>query len=362
MASLGSSAQNDELKISLLTCTPGQEIYSLFGHTAIRIQGTVAGQFMDNVYNYGTFEWTDDFPIKFARGKLLYILSRSPFHAFNHTYILENRGIQEQILDLNPEQAMAILERLEENYLPENREYLYDFFYDNCATRVIDIFQDALGPGLVFTAPTPDSTFRDMIHPYLEDWYWTNLGIDLGLGLPCDKKLEALDDCFLPDYLFDELAQAELDEKPLVGSIEILLESEPEEMQTYNQPLLVFASILLLYLILIAFGTRIPRVVRVADTLFLFFSGIAGLFIALLWFATDHTATANNLNLLWAMPLNLVFPFLKKGPTRKKYFTFYMILLALVLLGWKFGPQAFNNNIAPFVAVLLLASWRMVRR
>lgn len=359
--SASSQVRAENLSVSVLTCTPGTEIYSLFGHTAIRVRGTINGKAEDWVYNYGTFEWTDDFPIKFARGKLMYQLSRSPFYAFNHTYIEEQRGIVEQHLGLDEAQKGRLFQLLEENYLPDNRKYLYDFFYDNCATRVIDILEEALGDDLVFNYETPDSTFRDMIDIYLEEWHWTDLGIDLGLGLPSDKKLEKLDDAFLPDFLYAELASATLAGVPLVVGEEELLLAEDEEPEAIIQPLLLFSIILFAYLALTFLQGRMSRIGNVLDYVFLTLSGIVGVFLLLLWFATDHTTTANNLNLLWAMPLNLVMIWFRKE-TRVKYFRYYALLVLIVCVTWMFGPQDLNTDILPFALALLFAAWRVSRR
>jgi hypothetical protein len=139
---------SDQAVISLITADPGEELYSLFGHSAIRVKDTVNNQ--DLVFNYGTFNFnTPNFYMKFTRGKLLYMLSIQQFDRFKRSYEYEKRDLKEQILNLTQDQKQAIFQFLLWNYQPENRYYKYDFFFDNCATRIRDVFIDEL-PGLNF--------------------------------------------------------------------------------------------------------------------------------------------------------------------------------------------------------------------
>ncbi|RYZ15930.1 MAG: DUF4105 domain-containing protein, partial [Chitinophagaceae bacterium] len=121
------------LRITLLTCSPGTELYSIFGHTALRVQNTVSGT--DDVYNYGTFEFGDDFYIKFIRGRLPYYLDVEPMQYFLYGYRLEGRSVVEQEVLLDCAQKTALLQALQTNLLPANRQYRYDFLFDNCTTR-----------------------------------------------------------------------------------------------------------------------------------------------------------------------------------------------------------------------------------
>ena len=139
--SLSSTAyiSSESARFTLLTCTPGPDLYSLFGHSAIRYQDTIRGKMVDWVYNYGTFIFDEDFYVKFARGKLDYVLSKQDFPFFQEEYIYSGRGIFEQELLFTSKEKQKLLDLLEENYLPQNRTYRYDFFYDNCSTRIRDI-------------------------------------------------------------------------------------------------------------------------------------------------------------------------------------------------------------------------------
>ena len=220
--------------ISVLTCTPGEELYSTFGHSAIRIRkDELTNTPIDVIYNYGTFDgFQENFVLKFARGKLEYSLSVESFQDFNSAYRQENRGVTEQTLDLTSEQKRNLFILLAENSAPENRNYKYDFFYDNCATRIEQILRKALGEGFVIKDTyAGKNSFRDAIDLYLTRHPWGDYGIDLALGLPCDKKMEYGHSMFLPDSVFARMAEATLDGKPLVANTEEILMAEPSEYE-----------------------------------------------------------------------------------------------------------------------------------
>ena len=140
---------SEAAQISVLTCGAGQELYTAFGHSAFRVQDPI--QEIDVVYNYGTFDFrAPNFYTNFARGRLIYTLSRQRFENFLYEYEYEKRWVKEQILDLDQQQKNALIVFLENNYLPENRDYRYDFLYDNCSTKLPDVLSQILGNQLNF--------------------------------------------------------------------------------------------------------------------------------------------------------------------------------------------------------------------
>ncbi len=345
--------------VSILTCSPGGELYSTFGHTAIRFQTTVNGQDVDVVYNYGTFEFDDYFVVKFIQGKLKYMLSRQSFPAFQYGYIVENRSIKEQILALNQAEKQRLFDLLEENFLPENRYYIYDYFYDNCSTRVRDILKKALGSDLHFSEWDNEGvSFRDMIQPYLSEQAWGDFGIDLAMGLPADKKLQTGDEMFLPDFLYDQFDLAEYKGKPIVySSEEILLKEDNSSDSKPFTPNHLFWILLIVYLSLTAYFILKKKKSVWMDNMMLFIAGLMGFLLLFIWFATDHGVGQNNLNILWAIPFNLVLPFLSlKKQWVSYYFIAQSILLFLVLVSWTFIPQDYHSAFIPFVILLLIAS------
>jgi len=194
---------SSHIRISLLTCTPGDELYSTFGHSALRVVDS--SSVTDIVYNYGTFNFGDkDFYLKFIRGKLLYYVSIENFQDFKNDYQQDNRGITEQVLNFSAEEKIKIEEALIENLKEENKYYKYDFFFNNCTTRLRDIIENNKHPHPVFNYVMPvGSTFRNAIYQYLDkgEEPWSKLGIDLLLGAKTDAVMTARQSQFLPDNL-----------------------------------------------------------------------------------------------------------------------------------------------------------------
>src|ERR1700754_237019 len=179
-----SVAQTDSchLHISLLTCSPGEELYSSFGHTAIRVSDRATG--MDIVFNYGTFDDSDSyFYLKFTRGLMLYALSAYSFRDFQYEYKMQNLGVIEQTLQLSCDEKNKLLKQLQQNAQEANRYYYYYFLDDNCTTRAKDMIRKNAAAGLTLNniLPTDRPTFRNLIHSYLDksDQPWSKLGIDI---------------------------------------------------------------------------------------------------------------------------------------------------------------------------------------
>lgn len=299
------------LRVSLLTCGPGAEIYSVFGHTAVRIVDSVAKT--DIVYNYGTFDGYDEnFEMNFMRGKLLYYLSDESFDGFVSSYADERRWVDEQVLLVSPEDKRRIQAYLEQNLLPENRAYKYDFFFDNCATRVRDIFSNVGTNSFRFAPVVPAGgiTFRQIINRYLAGVPWERFGINILLGSKIDRKMSNEDMMFLPDYLEDAVAGATLEGRPYVNAPQRIVTGITADS---NEPGIqgIFWGMLLL---LVA-GLFIPKLRILGafiSSLLLIVTGLLGFLILFMWFGTDHHTCADNYNLLWAFPTNLIYVFKRK--------------------------------------------------
>ena len=341
-------------KISVLTIGPGDELNSKFGHSAIRVQDPTIG--MDIVYNYGMFDFSDpNFYTKFTRGKLDYWIDRETYARFVYGYEYEKRWVKEQILHLSATEAKQLYQFLENNYRPENRYYKYDFFFDNCTTRIPDALRAVLGDKIKLAEIDigNDTTYRDLIHQNLELNSWSNFGIDLALGSVIDKEGTP----FLPINLFDQLKESNIDEKPFVfKEVELL----PEGRTPLANPILMtpifWLSLLLLLVIGITYmdfkkGTRS----RWLDFLLFLCTGIAGTLILFLWFATDHQATKLNYNAFWAVAPNLILAFVllkKRLPSWLKiYLLVLLCLLVLTLIIWVLKVQIFS----PLIVFALIA-------
>lgn len=348
--------------ISLLTCGSGADLYSIFGHTAIRVKDTTNR--IDVVFNYGTFQFSDDFYVKFVMGKLNYRLSTQKFESFEKGYRWENRWVEEQVLNLNYEERKQVFEFLRTNYLPENREYLYDFFYDNCSTRPRDVFETVLGDRLIYNFPIPeqDSTFKDMLNLYLENMKWEDAGMDLGLGMPAEHKLSEHQKLFLPIYLLRAYDEAVLERngasEPFVMSKVRIVDAIPykTKFKWFNNPALVFIAMLLLWIIVGQFAI-LKRLFKVLDPILFFVVGLAGFLILFLWFVTDHTTTQINFDVLWASPIFLILfwiPWLKTVPVWiKRLLIFQSSIMILLIISFVILPQELNTAYIPLILLLI---------
>lgn len=351
---------SQEAKISLITCGPWQgELYSAFGHSAIRVSDPALG--IDWSFNYGTFDFNQpNFYLNFARGRNFYMLSVQEYPMFRDYYIRYNRYIHEQELNLDSAERQQLFDYLWNNALPENRSYRYDYFYDNCSTKPRDVVEAVFGERVRFkdfSIPKP-ITIRHLTDLYLVHQPWGDLGIDICLGLPMDKIADSRIHHFLPDYLekgFDHAIIIDGSvEKPLVKEKRIVYQAEPEASTfAITHPLVIFGLLLALIIGVSIFDLRMFELSRWLDLILFNVTGILGLLLVLLWLATDHRAAAWNFNLLWAMPLNLMLPFLHSVKVRTRYFFLMTILTILVLVSWPYLPQELNLMLFPVVLGLL---------
>src|SRR6185369_1125225 len=177
-------------QVSIITFGPGQaELYSAFGHSAIRLYDSIQG--VDVGFNYGVFNFDQPhFYLNFARGYLYYKVDAYPYPLFRDYYINHNRFVHEQVLNLTPEQKQKVADYLFWNMQPQNQTYRYDYFYNNCATKIRDVLKSSLKGEILFdsTFIKTNYTIRDLTDLYLGQQPWGDLGIDIGLGLPMDKK------------------------------------------------------------------------------------------------------------------------------------------------------------------------------
>lgn len=355
---------SEEAEVHLLTADPGAELYSSFGHSAFRIVDP--GKRYDRIYNYGTFSFnTPGFYMKFARGKLPYYLAGESVQGFVRLYGSEGRKVKAQVLNLKQSEVQQIYEYLENNLKPENREYPYDFFFDNCATRERDVLEQVFEDDLDWK-PWPDDSLgslRDLIDIYLAERSWPDFGIDLLLGLPADQQADQQLSMFLPDFLHDAFARAVVREgeswKPLVEREYMLVKPESTFVAKdgWLTPTIAMWGLFAIALILTIFlsGRSIP--LRIFDFLFFLTLGLVAILILLLWFATDHDATHNNLNILWAHPLYLYIAFLRlfgKGSRQfnwARWNVFYLALFGLVSI---FLPQGFHPAFLPLILTIAL--------
>ncbi len=354
-------------RFSLLTCSPGEEIYSYFGHTAIRMMWPETNR--DIVFNYGVFSFnTPHFMLRFALGETDYQLAITDYHRFAAEYNYYNRGITEQVLSLSPSEARKLAELLEENYLPENRIYRYNFFYDNCATRPRDIIEKCIEGKIIYHFPDSlPQSYRDIIHEYTRGHAWGQFGIDLCLGSQIDTPISQRQKTFVPDYLLRAFRDAEIiapdgSKRPLVSAEHILL---PVRTDTQSQDFCLspLSCALLLFMVGVLFtiyGLRRKKSLWGIDLVLFATAGIAGCVLAFLVFLSQHPGVSPNYLLFVFHPLHLLLLpfFLYKEKKRQKsiYHVANSITLTFFILFMAVLPQRIEWAVVPLALCLLVRS------
>jgi hypothetical protein len=330
---------SDNLISSVLTVSPGNELYSTFGHTAIRIKDLQNGN--DYVFNYGTFNFnTPNFYIKFALGQLDYLLSIESFDNFMESCKFEDRSVKEQILNFNKFQNLKLLKLLIENYKPENRYYRYKFFTDNCSTRVRDIIVLASGDTTLLIMPEVEmnNSFRSLMNRYLKTMPWSRFGIELLLGTLTDKPA-GYNSLFIPDNLKKSIGLARIADNSLVKE-----ERDLFEYKIQNSKGNLFSPLFIMILIL--FTTIFIQLkkswIHLYDRILFFLLGFLGLFICTLGIFSEHAELHYNLVIVFLLPTNIILPFLKQSPFRKYYCLIALIIAIMGLVLLPLLPQKFN--------------------
>ncbi len=360
------SETDDSVRISLLTCSPGEELYSLFGHTAIRYEDPKRG--IDVVFNYGLFSFrTPNFALRFALGETDYMLGAEDYDSFISEYMMSNRSVWQQTLNLTREEKAKLIGLLEENYRPENRMYRYNFFYDNCATRPRDKIKESIDGTVVYPDLEQEPvSFRDIVYRFTKGHSWARFGFNLCLGVEADQPVTNEQMMFVPEYLKEAFAKTAIETNegshPLVASTSTLFEQEPQE-ETGTEKFTPFAVALLLLLICI-FQTLKDIQRRKGcwpfDLLLFAVAGLAGCILAFLALFSSHPTVDRNYVLFVFHPGHLFFlPYIinciRKG---KKcwYLAANAVVLTLFIAFSRLIPQEFESAIVPLALCLLIRS------
>jgi len=344
--------------VSIITVGSGNELFSAFGHSAIRIKDPMLK--MDYVFNYGMFDFNQpNFYTNFAKGRLHYSLGVQKFDYFFEGNRQERRWVKEQVLNLTQDEKQKLFLFLIKNAQPENKDYLYDPFYNNCATKPRDILLSTLDNKVELDtsyAKNPTS-LRKLMNTKIHWNTWGSLGINLALGSKLDKEITASEYMYLPDYVHEGFKESikTTDNSKLVKKENILADFKNKKVEaSLLSPLLITSIISLLILLVTYFNYKNKTEGKITNFIILFITGIIGALIAFLWFFTDHKTTPNNFNILWAFAPNLVVAFLSLHP-RKWISTYYASLtFLLILLGilWCVGIQLFNYSLLPLFFAL----------
>ncbi len=348
--------------VYLLTCGPGTETYSIYGHSALRI--VVPDQKRDIVYNWGVFDFnTPNFVWKFAKGRLDYMLGVYPYEEFVKEYQAEHRWILSQKVNLSDKEKNDLFVLINENLKPDNLRYRYDFFYDNCSTRIRDLLEKSVGNDLLYPEAEPRrnmKTFRELSGQYQQRFQWLKFGIDLLLGSPSDKKADFRAEMFLPLYLQSGLSRLDIRRTgkmiPLLGNPETLIAfKNPVVKEKFLlSPIFIFSMVLIAVIILTG-AVRKKGTNWIIDIIIYTLFSLLALMMVFFNFFTDHPQLRWNFNILW---LNPVIPVclgcLIAGRDCMNWFRIAFFLIALFLLTMIILPQHFDNAVVPLSAILLI--------
>jgi len=372
LLTLSSNAQlqlTEASEISVLSIGPGYLLNDSFGHSAIRVKDPLYN--FDVVYDYGRYDFeAEGFYLNFAQGKLNYMIGRTEFEDFLSFYEYQNRRVQEQQLNLSTKQKTAFYYFLTENIKPENQSYPYDFFYNNCATKITDAIESILDDQITYLPPSTfeQDTFRNLIRSDLNQNSWGSLGIDVALGSKIDQLASVKEHLFLPKnlYLLLENAQIGSTDLKIVKKSKILTSSSfVKTFDGFGSPLAILSLIAFAILFVTFRDHKKNKRSKWLDVSLFAFTGLIGLALLLLWFATDHTATSDNYNLLWAFATNLLFiPSILKTRLNNrgiKYIVFLVILLALMMLHWITGVQSFAIGLIPLLIAICVRYLFLIR-
>ena len=320
----------DRIQISLLTCSPGKEVWAQYGHTAIRYYDKESGE--DLAINYGIFSLDQTYFIpRFVLGMTDYRMGVQPMDMFLAQYSYEGRGVVEQVLNLSAEDKEVIYKALQENMKPENVVYRYNYFFDNCTTRARDMLVNHLHGKVVYPPAKEDATFRSMIHKWNNKYEWSQFGEDLLLGVNADRKTTKSEQQFLPENLRSDFDKARYNGKPLVKETNILLDAETEVAEPVFplSPLSIALIFAVISLVMMLFSYRRQQVYWAWDLALMLTSGLMGIIFFVMIFS-QHPCVSLNFILLFFNPLPLFFLY---STIKKKKVIWWKIWGVLIILG-----------------------------
>ena len=356
----------DSITVSLLTCSPGQEVYEYYGHSALRIIDHSKGE--DIIFNYGLFSFnTPNFRWRFMRGDCQYEIGATFTLNFLAQYADRGSFVREQILNLHQSEARRLFQALIDNCQPQNRSYLYNFFYDNCATRIRDQIVRNLDGKLIYTQSVTDQSLRDIVHEYSQSHPWSLFGQDLLLGAEADHQADRKSQQFAPLYLERDLSTARIKaadgtERPLVSETRMLLpEMDPKPIEPCPvTPLVCAIALLVVTAVITGLELRMKKTCWIYDLVLLASQGIVGLIISFMFFFSIHPTVGSNWLILLFNPLPLLFlyPVIQGERKGRKsiYYRVATVWLFLFLVGIPLIPQQFGPEIVLLTLTLLLRS------
>ena len=352
------SVLSEKANVYLLTCQPGDEIYATFGHSAFYVEDKETG--INDVFNYGLFSFAaDNFLYKFLKGDTYYLLGVQDYDYFLWSYAVRNMGVYAQQLNLTTTEKNELYSALLNNALPENREYLYNFFYDNCATRLRDMAEQYVDGTIIYPEPTSTHTYREVVEMFTGRNTWLKFGIDILVGAPADRPISNHQKMFLPYFLRDNFAEAIVnrngEKQPLILSSEQLIPNFPQESPSkLFSPFAVMCLLLFIAGLLSVYDIKRKKYTIWFDVVLFSLAGLIGCLVTFITFFSIHPAVFPNYNILWLHPIHLIFAgLLCVKKLRPKLYSYHYFNLLMLLLAFMFSTfaQSFNPAFYPLMSV-----------
>ena len=369
--------QTEDYTVSILTIGPGNSLNDSFGHSAIRVQSKTKKY--DLVFNYGIYDYNDPrFYSNFIKGYLKYSLGVSYFENFKSSYIANDRYIKEQVLSLPNDLKEKLVDKLIFNSKPENKDYFYDYFNNNCSTVIKDIIKGLLSQydyhNTYESVTSNKDSYRSLIYENINKNSWGSLGIDICLGSYIDQQIDSEKNTFLPEYLFEYLNSSyysysnndkKIEKVKLIENIIFINKVKDVEKSTFNifltSPLFIFILIFTA-LFLLNYRNKENKKIHLALESIHILTSFIGCLLLFLWFFTDHTTAAFNYNLLWANPINFI---LLINVLNKKwkiaYLKLLLLSLILIVLHSITGVQVFNISLYPLFLFLAFRYLQLIK-
>lgn len=345
----------EKLRVSIITCYPGEEVYELYGHSAIRIMS----ERFDSVWNYGMFDFREpNFVGRFVKGDLQYAVGGYPFAWFLPEYQATHRRVVEQELNLTDQEATNLRKALQINALPQNRKYPYDYVHNNCATRIWEKVRDNLATPVEYPQRSTYPTFRSAMRAYHSHYPWYSLGIDVALGFPIDTIINGDDELFLPEMLMQRLANSSRrDGMPLVSDTVVLNQGVEDATLPptpwWQGPIFWAWIVAVAAVIYAAISQHKHRCFRIFEAIYFFIIGLAGIIVAYLVLLSTHAAASPNLLLAWLNPLAWIVPICIWSARTRMLAVAYLAanVIAIIFVGivWPFQAQCGNAAFIPLL-------------
>lgn len=343
------------LTVSLITCYPGEEIYELCGHSAIRIRG----ENIDSVWNFGIFDFDQpNFVYRFVKGETDYKGMAYPFPDFLKEYVITGRKVVEQDLNFTPDEVKKIHEVLKTAVLPENAEYRYNYIKDNCSTRILNHMDSAASSPIIYPDSVRYGSFRNEMRAYHKNYPWYQFGIDVALGSGLDASTNAREEMFVPIEMMRNAESAKFaDGRPLVKQTTVLY---PGRRNVVLPPTPWFLSpifwawlLTLAIMVVVVFNIITNRLYYPLYAVWFFILGLAGCLVTFLVFISVHESTSPNVLIFWLNPFQFLFTagiIIRSLRILAKVMAVYnVVACGLLLILSPFISQSFNPAFFPLL-------------